>query len=279
MCAHATDYGIAPRAIVGEQFAAPTAPRADPDDARRGIGPMSVEPVMTRALLVCRDIPAIEILCHCAQQLSIQVEICPNSASATGLLCHSKFESVIVDLASDPAARELITKLHAMTSHKKAVIFAICDGEEQTRDAFKAGAMFSLERHASPMAVLRTLRAAYPMMVAERRRYFRYPMETTVFVKKGSSTEFKACTVNLSEAGMAILSSEPLSSDDHIQLRFCLPSTTDHLSLAAEVCWTNADGRAGLKFERVARAARECLQNWLSARFEECTPPVATKVN
>lgn len=238
---------------------------------------MSSEPVMTRALLVCRDIQAIESLCHCAQQIGIQVEVCSDFASATKKLCRSKFEAVIIDLATGPGAFDLITKLHGMTSHKKAVLFAICDGDEQRKAAFQTGATLLLERNLAPVAVLRTFRAAYPMMVAERRRYFRYPIDTAVFVKTEASPEFKARSVNLSEAGMAISSSEPLSSGEHIRVRLCLPSTTDCLTLAAEIRWANADGLAGVEFHRVAPSTKERLQNWLAARFEECAPALDTK--
>lgn len=238
---------------------------------------MQVQSVPTRALLICRDVHSIESLCHCTQQLSIQTEICADIASAVRKLCHSKFEAIIVDLSSDPGALELITKLHAMTSHKKAVIFAISGGAEQTAAAFHAGATFALDKSLAPATVLRTLRAAYPMLVAERRRYFRYPLDLPVFLKKDAGPESKARTVNLSEAGMGILSPETLSSGDHIHLRICLPNTANDLALDAEVCWTNAEGQAGVAFERVSSSAKECLQNWLSARFEECTPPLVEK--
>lgn len=238
---------------------------------------MSSEPVMTRALLVSHDIQAIATLCHCAQQLAIQVEISTDSLSATRKLCHSKFEAVILDLTSGPATLELITKLHGMTSHKKAVVFAICEGEEQRKAAFQTGATLILEKTLSPGAMLRTFRAAYPMLVAERRRYFRYPVETAVLIKKGGSSELKARTINVSEAGMAIYPAEPLNSGEQIQLRLCLPGTTDYLTLAAQVCWTNSQGQVGLQFQRVTDSVKQQLQNWLAARFEECTPSLAAK--
>jgi CheY-like chemotaxis protein len=238
---------------------------------------MSSELVMTRALLVCREPQTIESLCHSAQQIGIHVEICSDSVAAASKVCHSKFEAVIIDLGSGPGALELITKLHGTPSHKKAVLFAICDGEEQRKAAFQTGATLILEKDFSPVAVLRTFRAAYPMMVAERRRYFRYPIETPLFVKKQASPEFRARSVNLSEGGMAISCAEPLSSGDYIQLRICLPGTTEYLTLPAEVRWTDAEGQAGVEFQRVAPAAKERLQDWLVARFEECTPPFATK--
>jgi len=235
---------------------------------------MSSAGIKTRALLVSRDIQAIESLCHCAQEIGTQVEICADSMSATRKLCHAKFEAVILDLAVGPSAVELISKVQGMTSHKKAVVFAICEGEEQRKAAFQNGATLILEK-SSPRAMLRTFRAAYPMMLAERRRYFRYPIEIAVFVRRGPSSEVKARTINLSEAGMAITSPEPLSPSEHIELRFCLPGTTDSLAFPAQVCWTNSEGQAGVQFQTVADSAKQQLQNWLAARFEECTPAPA----
>ena len=236
---------------------------------------MSIEPITTRALLVCGDVQAIETLAHYSQQMGMQIEICSETALATRKLCRNKFESVIVDLANGPAALELISKLHGMTSHKKAVVFAISHTEEQAKAAFQAGATFLLEKQSLPVAILRTLRAAYPMMVAERRRYFRYPLETTVFIKKAASPEFKARSLNLSDGGMALISPEPLLTGERVQVRLCLPSTADLLTIHADVCWTNPEGHAGVEFQHVAPSVRERLQNWLAVRFDECTmsPP------
>ena len=239
---------------------------------------MPIEPITTRALLVCRDIQTSEMLCHCAQQMGIEIEICPNTPSATRKLCHNKFEAIIVDLVIGPAALDFITKLHGMNSHKKALVFAVSDTEERTKAAFQAGATFSLEKHALPMTILRTLRAAYPMMVAERRRYFRYPLDTAVFIKNGASPEFRARSVNLSEAGIAIISNEPLNSGDRIQMRLCLPDTADFLIIAADVCWTKPEGQAGIQFQHMLPAVKERLQNWLAARFDECTQPLPAKL-
>jgi DNA-binding response OmpR family regulator len=238
---------------------------------------MSSEPIKTRALLVSRDIQAIEAVCHCAQQMGTQVEICADSVSATRKLCHSKYEAVILDLAGGPSVLELIPKLHGMTSHKKAVVFAICEREQQRKAAFQNGATLILEKSSSPRAMLRTFRAAYPMMLAERRRYFRYPVETAVFVKRGASGEVKGRTINVSEAGMAITSAESLNSGEQIELRLCLPGTTDYLTLPAQVCWTNSEGQAGVQFQAVADSTKQQLHNWLAARFEECTSALATK--
>jgi len=239
---------------------------------------MAIEPITTRALLVCRDIQTVEMLCHCAQQMAIQVEVCPNTPSAARKLCHNKFEAIIADLAIGSDVLDFITKLHGMTSHKKAVVFSVSTTEAQAKAAFQAGATFSLERYALPMTILRTLRAAYPMMVAERRRYFRYPLETSVFIRNGTSPEFKARAVNLSEAGMAIISNEPLSSGDRLQMRLYLPDTSDLLTLTAEVCWANPEGQAGVQFQQLLPSVKERLRNWLAVRFDECTQPLPAKV-
>jgi response regulator RpfG family c-di-GMP phosphodiesterase len=238
---------------------------------------MPIEQVLTRALLVGGDNRAIEILSHCTQQMGIQIEICSDIPSATKKLSRNKFEAVIVDLASGPAGLELIAKLHGMNSHKRAVVFAICGGAEKRKSAFDAGATFVLEVTLSPAIVLRTFRAAYAMMATERRKYFRYPLETIVFVKIEGSSEFKARTIDLSEGGMALCPGQSLNSGDQIQMRLCLPTTTDHLTFAAQVCWTNSKGQAGVAFRGLPGPVRERLQNWLTARLEESTLLLASK--
>jgi CheY-like chemotaxis protein len=236
---------------------------------------MSNVQVETRALLVSRDDQAIETLCHCAQQIGAHVEICPDAKSAIRKLCRSKFEAVILDLAGDPPALQLITKMHGMTSYTKAVVFAICDGAEQRKAAFENGATLILDKGSPPGAVLRTFRAAYPMMVAERRRCFRYPVEAAIFITRPGSRPVQAKTINVSEAGMAVCCPEALKSGEQVELRLRVPGTTEDLTLSAQVCWANSEGLAGVKFLSLLNSAAQQLQNWLSARFEECTPPLS----
>ena len=233
---------------------------------------MSRESLSVRVLLVSRHIQTIETLCPFMQRLAMHVELCCDLGSALRKLCRAKFEGVIVDFNDKEEALDLLEKLRQLTSHRSAVACAIVNYDSEKTAAFQAGANFLLERPLSARSVVRTLTAAYPLMVRERRRYFRCPVQTTTFVRSGPGCEFVARSVNISESGIAIDSPVPVQVGQKLQLGLRLPGNTELLKLAGEVCWTNAAGRTGIRFRSPAATVAEELRSWLSERVEELMP-------
>jgi CheY-like chemotaxis protein len=226
------------------------------------------ESVSVRVLLVSRHIQTIETLCHFLQRQAMHVEICCDRESALRKLCHAKFEGVFVDFNDKEEALDLLEKLRQLTSHRGAVACAIVNRDAEKTAAFQAGANFLLERPLSARSVVQTLTAAYPLMVRERRRYFRCPVQTPTFVSSGPGVKVVATSANISESGIAIDSPTPVQVGQKLQLGLRLPSNPELLKVSGEVCWTNAAGRAGIRFRPTASMAEE-LRSWLSERMEE----------
>jgi CheY-like chemotaxis protein len=235
-----------------------------------GIAPAKA--IGVRVLLVSGDIQTIDTLCHVMEQMTMHVEVCSDIVSATRKLCHGKFEAVVVDFKDPAKTLELIKKPRAMTSHKGAVVFAILNSSTEMPDAFRAGANFALVRPLLPAILLRTLRAAYPMMVRERRRYYRCPVQIPIHLSSTSRPEFVATSVNVSEGGMALASSVPLQVGERVSLKLALPGAESTATISSEVCWTDNAGRVGLEFVQVPAALAELLQSWIADRLEECQP-------
>jgi CheY-like chemotaxis protein len=233
------------------------------------------ESAAIRVLLVSFDKATVEALSDVMEQMGIYVEVCPDRKAASRQLCNTKYEGLIVDLVQGEDGLDLLRSLPDFTANKSAVSCAILNDIHQKASAFQAGANFILERPLDVQAVSRTVRAAYPMMVRERRRYFRCPVETPTFVTCEPDIEFQASSVNISEAGMAILVPEPLKTGQKIKLRLRIPGNPNILNISGEVCWANdATGRAGIQFHEVSTAVAEALASWLLARLEEMIPQV-----
>lgn len=241
-----------------------------PDHQARRAEPRKV--IGVRALLISGDIQTIENLCHLMEKKAIQVEVCSDSKAAGRKLCRSKFEAIIVDFKNEPAALELVKKPRQMTSHKGAVVIALLNNADEMPSAFRAGASFSLARPFLQTTLLRTFNAAYPLMVRERRRYYRYPLQVSVQISGDSRSEFSATTVNISEGGLALATSISMRVGERVQVKLKLPGTERTVSLGSEVCWNDDLGRVGLEFVHVPNATLESLQIWLSNRLEECLP-------
>jgi len=229
---------------------------------------VSTSVTSVRVLLVSQDIQTIETLCHLMGQTAMDVEVCSDARSATRKLCHSKFEGVAVDFKGKTQAIELLSKLPRMTSHRAAVVLAILDRNDDLQSAFSAGANFILERPFSPRISMPTLKASYSLMMRERRRYFRCPLQIPVNLSTSSRSAIDATSVNLSEEGMALLTAVPLEVGERIQLSMTLPGTGSAIELQADVSWNDHAGRIGMQFTHPALDVSEQLQSWLSEQLE-----------
>jgi hypothetical protein len=88
------------------------------------------------------------------------------------------------------------------------------NSNDEMPSAFRAGASFALVKPLSPPVLMRTLRVSYPLMVNERGRSFRSPVQIPVYVSVGSNPEFMATSVNISEVGIALANSPGLQVGD-----------------------------------------------------------------
>jgi CheY-like chemotaxis protein len=218
---------------------------------------------------VSSDIQIIDTLCDYMGKMAMHVEICSDFASATRKLCHAKFEALVVDFKERAEALEFLKKSRQMTSHVASLALAILNSNDEMPSAFRAGASFVLVKPLSPAVLMRTLKVSYPLMVHERRRSFRCPVQIPVYVSIGSKPEFMATSVNISEVGMALKNSPGLQVGDRITLRLTLPHTEAAAKINAEVCWCDAAGSAGMQFVQVPAQVKEQLVSWLADRLEE----------
>jgi len=236
---------------------------------------MARESIAVRALLVSRDIGAVEFLCAQLQEFAIYAQVACDVESGTRKLCHEKFEAVVIDLALGESATALLEKLRELTSHRHAISFALCDSKKQSFGTSNAHANFVLPRPLVASIVKNTLRAAYPLMFRERRRDYRYPIEISTWVKIDTGSEFTTTSLNISETGIALSSTELAAAIEvgrQLRLRMELPRLPEPLTARGEVCWKDANGRLGIRFTTVAAALTERLQLWLSERMSELVP-------
>jgi hypothetical protein len=226
------------------------------------------EMTSVRLMLVSSDIEIIDNFCRLAPTIAIHVETCCDAESAVRKLCNRKYEGIAVDLEAE-GGPELLKTIRTLTSNKSAVSFAILPAAQNSGKQAQAAANFALQRPLQPVAILRLLKASYPLMVGEKRRYFRYPLQTSVFVTRGSDQEFAVTSLNISEAGICLNSPVSMQVGDTIHLRLCLPGETTFLNLKGEVCWSVAAGRVGIQFVGIPSHVAQVLRAWLEERMEE----------
>ena len=227
-------------------------------------------PVAT-ALLVSANETTIEQVTDCLRQFAIRVETCVVPSTALHVLNRDHFEVVIVDFELQASAGEVLEQLRRSRSNQTAAAFAITSRSTETQTAFSAGSNFVLERPLSTESISRSLRAAYGMIMRERRRYFRCPVAIPVQLR-AEGTELQCKSFNLSESGMAVSGPLALRSGSQVTVDFTIPESTMNLSTEARICWSDGAGRMGLQFQGLPSEQKLQLGEWLTCRLEEILP-------
>jgi CheY-like chemotaxis protein len=235
-----------------------------------------VEPSSTespvRALLVSNDPLTIKQISEPLRELAASTEVCTDIPSAVCLVNTRKFETVVVDLKLGEQSRTILERVRLSPSNHTTVAFAITDSTKQSAMAFEAGSNFVLEQPLSAVSVGRTLKAAYGLIIRERLRYFRCPISIPAAIREQDMGEIRCQAVNISEGGIAVVSSVPLKPGMQVSLQFTIPMSGTQLAAQSEICWCDEKGRAGLRFVALSPEQKAELKEWLSKRLEESLP-------
>ncbi|HEV8047042.1 MAG TPA: PilZ domain-containing protein [Terriglobales bacterium] len=231
-------------------------------------------PTVAGVLIVSNDKVTIAQLNQSMAKLAMSPEICAEIPTALGLLNSRKFEAVTVDFKLGAQANAIIEKIRLSPSNRTAVIFAISDSDAETAAAYKAGSNFVLRRPLTPDSIDRNMKVAYGLIVRERRRYFRCPVEIPALISRPDA-EIRGKTVNISEGGIAISTAVPLGPGINVQVEFTLPGHQSRFVVGAAVCWCK-DTYLGLQFTSLSPQVSSELQEWLARRLEESLPSSVT---
>ena len=222
-------------------------------------------------LVVSRDPETLKVLRSALAKLDITVQVCTGAEAASQVLAAKKFDAIIIDCDDMHGGIGVLQQVRKERSNKSSVTFAMLNGVTDVRTVFQMGAGFVLQKPITLTNALRSFQAAYGLMHRERRRYFRVPAEFPVTLLFAHSPEMKAMASNLSEGGMAV-HTETAFPPDLVRIQFSLPGTDVSLSPKAELAWSDASGRGGIRFLDLTLNARELLENWLVQKMEQREP-------
>lgn len=222
------------------------------------------------ALVVSTDLSTIQELTSGLQQLSLSPNVCRDPAEGISLLNRKKFDAVIVDLQLGEPSAKVLEEVRLSASNRMAVTFAIAgNGLSATPSRAKSG--FFFPRPLSPDSVRHTLRSAYGLILRERRRYFRCPVELPASILRDGMSKVRCQTVNISEGGMAAKTSVPLQPELPVKIEFTIPGCKTACRVESSVLWSKND-QVGLRFLSMPEEDKAELQNWLAEKLEETLP-------
>jgi CheY-like chemotaxis protein len=221
------------------------------------------------AFILTRDREVFTTLLPILQAATLKVEGCFSPGEALAKLQKNKYDAILIDCASVPDAGDVLEALRNGRSNKRAIAFAITEDPDESRRAFKAGANFVIEHPLTAERVTRSLRAAHGLIVRERRRYFRTPLDTPIAVQHGQSSHRWNIT-DVSEGGLSAVVPMDLSTlpKGQLNISFKMPHSVMPIEGKAEIMWSRT-GRVGLRFTTLTPQSRAELDRTMAKRFED----------
>jgi CheY-like chemotaxis protein len=218
-----------------------------------------------RSLLLSQDEEMIDVLQQALGDLGIAVEVYSSSSWAQDDVRQHKFDAVLVDCDTD-GGTDFLKCIQTSPSNSRSLTFAIVSSDIGLPAAFQMGANLALQKPITLDVARSSLRAAYGLIMQERRRYFRYPVDLPVQISPDEQIILNATAINLSEGGMALKCERELQANSLVNLSFYLPGTNSGMELKAVVVWKDPLGRAGVRFDSPSVTTRHRLNEWLEAQ-------------
>lgn len=214
-------------------------------------------------LLVSNDYATLTAVSGGVKKYGAKLGLVPTAEEARDLLLRKKVDGIFVDMKVI-GALGLIETVRKGPSNAKAAIFACVQSAKETTGALNAGANFVLRAPLSVEGIALHITIAKEIMLRERRRYFRHPVNLALTLKD-KAAEHHGRITNLSEGGMAVRTGKPLRQESGIEFRFELAFGAE-ISGKGLVAWTSTEGLAGILFQTLHGIGRGHLGAWLTAR-------------
>ena len=207
----------------------------------------------------------IDVVQRALLDLGIGVEVYSTADWAREDLADSKFDAVILD-CDVAGAPNLLQMIRKTANNGRTLAFAIVPDDDALQQALASGANLALQKPISVDRARSSLRAAYGLIMQERRRYFRYPLDVAVRVTVSERVQLVGTAINISEGGMAIRCNEEMPINGQVKLLLRLPGEKAELEAKGTIVWKDARGHAGVRFEHMSVPNRQRLNDWLETR-------------
>lgn len=231
---------------------------------------MSISCVAT-ALIVTPDSAASSILGLALRSVAIDSRCCSTEDECLELVSHQRFEVVFLDFDT---VRGTLTVIRSSSSSRSSVLVALTANARQASEAFAEGVHFTIEQPVSRSSADAIIRAAYGLIIREKRRSFRCPMDVDILAHRENECAWPARARNISEGGMCIVAPIPLNVSEFVAVEFMLPHSSVEIRAQCNVQWATQDRRAGLQFISLPKDRKPDLLHWLSEQLDRHLQPL-----
>ena len=108
------------------------------------------------------------------------------------------------------------------------------------------------------------------IMSQDQQKFFRAKVNLSVTLRNAHGKELQVQAVNLSTGGMGLdVVSDPTGFAGLVDVSFLLPESETLIQLKGRLVWSDAGGRAGLRFVVIDPAMFEQLQHWTNRKMKD----------
>src|SRR6266496_1892850 len=223
---------------------------------------MTPEQAKLHMLLLTADPSLVSAFTAISKEIGIESQSVGDSDDFSHQLGSAKYEGLVLDFDTVPAAIPVLDSMRKSRPNKDAVVFAVATALDNRDRALQDGAHFLLKRPIENSAIRETLSVAYDLMRGESRRYFRCAAELPVelmFIASGKALQ--CMTMNISSNGIAMKTPVPLTLAEMLDIALLLP---DGFTVRATgiVIWDDKNGKCGLKVKCTSPQMRKKLDSW-----------------
>ncbi len=222
-------------------------------------------PYMPAALLLCKEATIIRTITRVFKDLGVEVEVCADHQIAARKLGANKFDAIVADDDVD-GATILLEAARGLSTCRKSVRIILAGGPTAVGAAFQGGTQIVLYKPLSVERVRHGLRAVRNLMAQERRGGFkRVRVDFEAKVSYGKFVNKPVSVEDLSDAGAAIRSENPLPASARLVFECTLPDSGELLKAQAEIVWQDTLGGVGIRFLDMPAQSRKRLVEWLAS--------------
>ncbi|HTW32373.1 MAG TPA: PilZ domain-containing protein [Candidatus Sulfotelmatobacter sp.] len=214
-----------------------------------------------QALLVTSDDAAADVLGTVLSGYRVASERLSDLEAAMERLQQQKFDALVVDF-EDPATATSVLEQTRKLGIEPVTIAMVPDGGT-VREILNQGTHFVLHKPVREEAATAGLRAAAALLNHERRRAYRVPVQAPVDITLPDGRKSDGILLDLSETGMDVLTAEPQTAGNVLELRFQLSDGSVDVQAHGQAVWANPNGQTGIHFQNLPEMTRIQLKNWL----------------
>jgi CheY-like chemotaxis protein len=220
------------------------------------------------ALLVSNDAAAVGVTGKILNEYDVRVDVVKTAPDMAKLMQQRRYDLAVYD-HDVPGATELAST-HGARNRPRLAMALVRGG--RVKELRGRPIHLVVQKPFTPDLFIKSIRAAYSLIVKDRRTAFRCPVQidalSSTMVSAGVQRLLENIKlVNISQSGMCIQAGESLPKGALIVIHFLLPESKKLVRAKGSILWSDESCKAGIKFVEIPALDRQNLGDWLSLRM------------